>query len=336
TMSSPESGNGRPTIYAITELTGFSPSTVSRALHKPGRINPKTAKTIADAAEQLGYRVNPLARSLPTGRSGLVGLVVSDIANPVFVRLIRGAEQSVAAQDRMLVLAETQMNPELELERVERLLPAVDGFILVASRLTDEQIREFAARKPLVSVNRRVEGVASVLPTGERGMNDAIKALADLGHRSIAFISGPPGSWVSAVRWEQLMLAAQENGMSAVEIGTTSATAEISDDIVKRVIASGVTAVHTYNDLVAAGLMQAFAKRGVAIPEQLSVLGHDDSLESGLTTPAISTIRTPMQEIGIDAVGRLVGLLDGVESPEEPERSTEFVARDSLGPAPTN
>ncbi|MCL2594100.1 MAG: LacI family transcriptional regulator [Promicromonosporaceae bacterium] len=328
----PQPTNGqRPTIYAIAELTGFNPSTVSRALHKPGRINEQTARVIHEAAASLGYRVNPLARALPTGRSGMLGLVVSDITNPVFFALIRGAEQAAATSNRMLVLAESQLSAELELERVERMQPAVDGFVLVASRLTDEQIADLAGFKPLVSANRLIPGLPSVLPQGDEGIDGAISHLATLGHRSVAFLSGPQGSWVSAVRWEQLLMTTEAHGMTAVEINCGT---EITDDTVRRIVASGVTAVHTYNDLMAFALLRACAERGIAVPKQLSIIGHDDSYGSALSTPGMSTIHTPMLEIGRDSVTQLVALLDGVDLPEPAPYTTTFIPRGTTGPTP--
>src|SRR6478609_4383204 len=138
------------TIYDVAKATGVSPSTVSRALNKPGRLKEATERRIRDAAEQLGYRINPMARALPTGKTGTIALLVSDITNPVYFDVVRGAERVASENGLTLVFAESQESPELELATAQRLQTSVDGLFLVASRLDDERIVELAAAKPLV------------------------------------------------------------------------------------------------------------------------------------------------------------------------------------------
>ena len=101
-----------PTIYDIAELAGVNPSTVSRALNKPGRISAKTEKLIQDAARTLNYRANPMARALPTGRTHTLGLIVADITNPMFFEVVRGAERAAAVGGYTLILAESQESDE--------------------------------------------------------------------------------------------------------------------------------------------------------------------------------------------------------------------------------
>jgi LacI family transcriptional regulator len=108
-------------IYDIARVAGANPSTVSRDLNKPGRVSVKTEERIHAAAKALSYRLNPMALALPTGRTSTLGLLLADITNPMFFELVRGAE---------------------------RIAPSVDGLILVATRLTDEQIRSLAQHNP--------------------------------------------------------------------------------------------------------------------------------------------------------------------------------------------
>ena len=115
------------------------------------------------AAKALGYRLNPMARALPTGRTSTLGLLLADITNPMFFEVVRGAE---------------------------RIAPSVDGLILVATRLTDEQIRSLAERKRLVVINRRVDGIEEVVPDLEPGIDQALALLWEFGHRSAGFCPG--------------------------------------------------------------------------------------------------------------------------------------------------
>ena len=157
-------------LYDIARVAGVNPSTVSRDLNKPGRVSVKTEERIHAAAKALSYRLNPMALALPTGRTSTLGLLLADITNPMFFELVRGAE---------------------------RIAPSVDGLILVATRLTDEQIRSLAERKRLVVINRRVDGIEEVVPDLEPGIDQALALLWEFGHRSAAFLSGPAEAWMS-------------------------------------------------------------------------------------------------------------------------------------------
>jgi LacI family transcriptional regulator len=324
---------GQPaTIYDIARATGFSASTVSRALHKPGRINATTAKTIRDAAERLGYQINLFARALPTGRTGMVAVVLSDITNPVFFDLVRGAEQACAEQGHTLILAESQGDATREAAVVQRLLPSVDGLVLVATGLPEPRIRELDRHKPLVLANRMVEGVRCIVPDGGAGVRQALDHLVELGHRSLAFLAGPSSTWISAARWQHVFDEALARGMNVVEIGPGTADQAGGRAALRRVLASGVTAVHTFNDLMAIGLLQACRDDGVDVPARLSIVGFDDIFGADLTSPGITTVRSPMRDVGAEAVRML--LADPASTPQPAALlPTVLVTRGSTGPA---
>ncbi|MFC3996960.1 LacI family DNA-binding transcriptional regulator [Nocardiopsis sediminis] len=331
-------GNRKPhaTIYDIARHLGVSPSTVSRALNKPGRINAKTEQRIREAAAELNYRLNPMARALPTGRTSTIGLILSDITNPVYFTLVRGAERIAAAAGYTLVLAESQESVELEAQTAERLLLSVDGLVLVSSRMDDDHIEALADRKPLITVNRRVGAVPGIVPDVVPGIRDALDHLASLGHRSIAFLSGPGVSWMNELRWNTLLDEAPERGMAIVEIGPNDPTRDGGRAALRRVRASGVTAVVTYNDLMAIGLLDAYRGAGMDIPGDLSIVGFDDIFGSDFTSPPMTTIRTPLDLAGEEAVHRLIattaedaGEAGQAGAPEPRRVGTEFILRGS-------
>jgi LacI family transcriptional regulator len=327
--------NAPATIYDIARLAGVNPSTVSRALSKPGRINIKTEERIHAAAKELNYRLNPMARALPTGRTQTLGVLLADITNPMFFDVVRGAERAARLRGYTLILAESQESGEREAEAAERVAPSVDGLILVTTRLGDDQIQDLAARKPLVVINRRVEGVHGIVPQLEPGIGQALSHLADLGHTSIAFLSGPANSWMNRARWDVLLTEAPARGMSIVEIGPGVPTLDGGRAALSRVLASGVTAVMAYNDLMAIGLMRAAQERGLSIPGQLSIVGFDDIFGSDFTSPQLTTIRTPLGQMGERAIRRTLELIAaGGEKPERaelPALPTELVVRGSTG-----
>jgi LacI family transcriptional regulator len=325
-----------PTIYDIARVAGVNPSTVSRALSQPGRINIKTEQRILSAAKELNYRINPMARALPTGRTSTLGLVVADITNPMFFDAARGAERAAAERGYILVLVESQESGEREAEAAYRVLPSVDALILVTSRLSDAKLLELAERKPVVVLNRKVDGINSLVPDLDQGIDQALDHLASLGHTSLAFLSGPRTSWMSEARWTRLLAKAPARGMTIVEIPSDAPTVEGGRGAVARVRASGVTAVVAYNDLMAIGLLRAATEAGVRIPEDLSIVGFDDIFGSDFTSPPLTTIRTPLDLVGELAVHRALDLVDtGKEdgSASEPPIATELVVRGSTGPA---
>lgn len=338
TVGGVRKGTSAPTIYDVAKLAGVNPSTVSRALSQPGRINIKTQERIQAAAKQLNYRLNPMARALPTGRTNTLGLLLADITNPMIFGIVRGAEHAASEHGYTLVIAESQESGEREATTAERVQPSVDGLVLGTTRLSDEQIRRLSEHKPLVLINRDVEGVASVLPNVDPGIGEALAHLEQFGHQSVAYLSGPANSWMSATRWKSLRDQALGRGMNIVEIGPGVPTVDGGRAAMSRVVASGATAVIAYNDLMAIGLLRAAADQGIAVPSRISIIGFDDIFGSDFTSPPLTTIRTPLGVAGERAVLLVLEMLgapndtadsDGLSSAES--IATELVIRGSAG-----
>ena len=318
------------TIYDVAKATGVSPSTVSRALNKPGRLNQATEQRIRDAADALGYQINPMARALPTGKTGTLAMLVSDITNPVYFDLVRGAEGVASLNSMTLVFAESQESAFLERATAQRLQASVDGLLLVASRLDDSLIQELADAKPLVVANRLVPGVPAVVPDVRPGIEGALNQLHSLGHRRIAYLGGPEASWMNGARWQALFDLAIEREMSIVEIKSDAPTREGGASAVGRVIAADVTAVLAYNDLIALGLLRECRARGIDVPGRLSIIDFDDIFGADLPTPALSTIKSPLAEIGGEAIRRLLDDVDGREGEPGDVLPTTFISRESV------
>ncbi len=174
-----DSGRSGPTIYDVAQAAGVAPSTVSRALAKPGRVSFKTAEHVRRVAEELGYRSGRMDLPMSTRGTGVLALIVADIANPVFVGMIRGAEREAAQHGLTLAIIETQESVEGEQRAISRLEATVDGFILASSRLPDATIRALAKRKPVVVLNRTVGEVASVVSDNVRAIKKATEHLVE-------------------------------------------------------------------------------------------------------------------------------------------------------------
>lgn len=300
-----ERAGRRPTIYDIAQLVGLNPSTVSRALNKPGRTNAATEERIRAAAAELGYRVNPMARALPTGMTGTFAIVLPDITNPVHFDLIRGAEQVARTNGRTLIVSETEGSAEIELETIETLQSSVDGLLVVASRLTDDELAPLARSKPIVAANHASQSLPSVIPDLAMGLRQAMDHVHELGHRSVAYL-GLSGLQMGRTRWDLTLDLATSRDISLVEIAVNAPSIDAGADALRRVRASGVTAVLAYNDLVAHGLLRAARNAGITIPDAFSVIGFDDIFSAELAAPSLTTLRSPLREIGTRAMQTLL------------------------------
>ena len=325
-------GKTNATIYDIAKVAGVNPSTVSRALSKPGRVSAKTQKLIEDAAAQLNYQVNPFARALPTGRTNTFGLIVADITNPTFFDIIRGAQTTGSQRDYTLVLAESAESAVTELTAARRMMTTVDGLILASPRMDDDDIRALARDKPVVVINREVEDVPCVIPDVRKGIGEAVRSLAGNGHKKLAFVAGPARSWMSARRWEGMQAACEWSRLEAVRVESSKPTVDGGRQVARDVLATGATAVLTYNDLLAIGLMQELQAGGMAVPDQISIVGFDDIFGADFTTPPLTTVRSPLGECGSGAATRLLDLLQGRGEPAGTLHvETELVLRGSSG-----
>lgn len=332
---------GTATIYDIAELAGVSPSTVSRALGKPGRISAATAARVRAAADRLDFRVNPIARALQTGQTRTLGLVVADITNPMAFGIVRGAEQAAASRGYTLVIAESQESGRTEAEAIDRILPGVDGLILATTRLNETQIQSLAARKPLVAISRKVHGVTAILPDVCSGIDELMTHLDALQHNSIAYLAGPATSWIGARRWDFLLAAAEQYGIAITSIGPNPPTIQGGRTLLRRVLATHATAAVAFNDLMAIGLMQEAAAHHTRVPDQLSVAGFDDIFGSELIVPALTTVKTDLVTAGRRAVQALLDASE-TENPGSHREDvsaaplpTHLVIRGSTGPAHT-
>ncbi|RAY12731.1 LacI family transcriptional regulator [Actinomadura craniellae] len=336
-MATGRAGSGRPTIYHVAKEAGVSPSTVSRAMSNPGRVNAATVARVIEAATRLGYRTNPLARALPSGRTDTLALFVSDITNPHFFGVIRGAEHQARAAGCTLIVGDTEESPEVEARNIERLGPSVDGFVIAASRMSDEEITKLSAGHRLVLVSRQVAEVPSVIVDHAEGTRQIVEHLASLGHRSIVFLAGPPRSWLGARRWESLTAAAGRHGVSAQRIGPFPPTLAGGGAAADAALGTGATAAVAHNDLLAIGVLRRCAERGVAVPEDLSVVGYDDIFGADFCSPPLTTLAGQFQESGRTAVDMLLAMRD--RHGARPARNqvvlpSHLAIRRSTGPAP--
>jgi len=210
------------TIGDIAAAARVSRSTVSRAFTRPQLLSPETVDHVRAVATRLGYVGNQAARALSTGRFGNIAVVVPDIANPFFPPLVRSLQSAAETADLAVFLGDSDESAEREAKLIARLAPQVEGFVLASSRLSEELIRELAATRPVVLVNRDLDGIPRVLIDSSGGMTEAVMLLKKLGHQRIAYLAGPRDSWSDQQRREVLTSAASGLAVEVIEVGRPS------------------------------------------------------------------------------------------------------------------
>jgi DNA-binding LacI/PurR family transcriptional regulator len=324
------------TIKDVARAAGVSPSTVCRALASPHLVRPETGERVRAAARELGYRPNRAARGLITGRTGNLGIIVPDLANPFFPSVVKGMQARAREADYAVFLADTDEDPAAEVELVRALSKQVDGIVLCSPRMSDEDLRSLVAETPLVMLNRRSGRIPSVTVDNVEGIRLAVAHLTALGHRRIAYVEGPRTSWSNRERLRGLKLATAAAGVDLVSVGNFLPQFNGGVAAADLVLAADVSAVVAYNDLVALGLLSRFTARGVAVPTQMSLIGCDDIALSEMVNPALTSIALPKEQTGRAGVDLLLHLLETPDRAGSSRREleTHLRVRGSTGPPP--
>jgi DNA-binding LacI/PurR family transcriptional regulator len=296
-----------PTIYDVARAAGVAASTVSRAFARPGRVNFETAERIRRVAAELGYRVNPLARGLPTGRTSMIGLVVSDIGNPFYTEIIRGAQDAAAEAGYTMLLTDARESGRREREALERAVTTVDGIVLATSRMPDAAIRGIAKQRPVVVLNRAVTDVPSVVTDNPDGVRRAVDHLAELGHIGITYLAGPEASWADGMRWRSLRDALPGSRRLGPYSPDVSGGGEAAADFAR----APTSAVVAYNDAMAIGLIRQLTAMGARVPGDVSVVSFDNIEAAALVTPALTTVAAPLHAMGRAGAGNVLAIVNG-------------------------
>jgi LacI family repressor for deo operon, udp, cdd, tsx, nupC, and nupG len=328
------------TISDVAAAVGVATSTVSRALSQPGRVSETMRQRVVAAAAELGYYPNPQARSLILGRTQNLTLLIPDVTNPFFFGLIRGTQSQSKARGYRLLLVDTEELGGVEAAYLDELHKSTDGVILAASRLSDYELAAAAGRLPIVTINRDVAGVPSVIIDTPAAEVQALDHLVSLGHTTIAYLGGPATSWSSRKRWRALQQAAKRHGVSLEQLGPFAPTKQAGAAAADAALTTSATACLFFNDLLAIGALGRFAERGVTVPRDLSVVGCDDIFGADFCNPPLTTLAAPVEQAGRVATDMLLRSIqsrtDGVVADGHHERlPTYLTIRESTGPAPS-
>jgi DNA-binding LacI/PurR family transcriptional regulator len=304
----------RPTIKDVARAAGVSVSTVSRVMSHPELFREETRRKVQAAAARLDYSPSRHAASLSTGKTANIGLVIPNLANPLFPEMIKAAQHRAGDAGFAALLADSDDDAGQESKLIHALAKDVDGVIAFSSLLSPEQIASASALRPMVFVNRAVPGQRCVLVNALQGMRLMTHYLANLGHTSVLYLPGPENSWAAADRQAALTAAALDVDLE-VDIGAASVSsfetgAAYADALVRGPLPS---AIFCFNDIMALGLVSRLLAVGVRVPEQVSVAGWGGTRLAGYYTPPLTTVSMPLRSLGRVAVEQL--LLSAVPPP---------------------
>ncbi|HZC25455.1 MAG TPA: LacI family DNA-binding transcriptional regulator, partial [Actinopolymorphaceae bacterium] len=245
----------RATIGDVASAAEVSRATVSRVLNGADTVDPALARRVRSAAERLGYRPNLTALGLARGFTGMVGVIVPDLANPFFPELLKAIEAAAGAEDSRVLVADSNEDEEQEARLVEELSRRCDGLILCSLRMSRPALRRIAkTNTPMVLANRIEPGLG--IPGAATDVDEVVRTLvrhlAELGHTHVAYLAGPDHSWSEARRRQAVRAACRTARLHSTVVAAGSTTA---DGYAAAAALAGreVTAVIGFNDLVVFG-----------------------------------------------------------------------------------
>jgi DNA-binding LacI/PurR family transcriptional regulator len=327
----------------VARAAGVSTATVSRVLRgAQGAASPETTARVLEHAAELGYIVNGVASSMRSRRTGSVGLVIADVANPWFGQLVGGVESVLGPAGLSVILANTNNSVEREREAVQTLLQKqVDALILASSATDGAHLQRVVTRgTPIVLVDAAVPGidVDTVTIDNDAAARMAVEHLLDLGHRDVAIVCSPPGPASDQARLDGYRAALARRGLSVqpgwVSIGSDTFEGGRQATAGLLALPHPPSAIFATNNLMTVGALVAIADAGLDVPGDISIVGIDDMEWYPIANPAITAVYEPATEIGRRAAERLLLRLRRQRQPEVAHLrvATEFRIRNSTGP----
>lgn len=330
-------------IKDVAREAGVSIATVSHVINNTRFVSAETRKKVLRAVELCNYYPNAHARSLASGRSNTLGLVVSDISNPFFPELIKSIEAAAFEHGYDLILSNTNYDAERSSHYVRRLIERkVAGVALMTSELDTSLIEELACRHVSVvflDLGSAGQCMSNIIVDYEAGIEEAIDHLVAYGHRQIAYVGGPRRLRSAFKRLEAFNASMARHlpetqphiyeGDFKLEGGRRAASEMLSDE------GQLPTAVVAANDMMALGLMQEFRAAQLSIPDHISIVGFDDIAFATLCEPPLTTISLPHAELGQRAVEALIATIEHPEQQGiEVHIATHLIERGSTAHAP--
>jgi LacI family transcriptional regulator len=332
-------------MQEVAERAGVSVTTVSHVINNTRFVSDDSRQRVLKAMEEMGYQPNALARSLRRQQTYTIGVIVPDSADPFYAEVVRGVEDVSFEQGYTITLCNSDGDIQKEGQYTNLLTEKrVDGILFFAtSNESRAHVRSLQKRQvPLVVVDRQVPNMESDLVVVDNiiGGQMATRHLLEWGHRRIGCISGPINLLLSEQRLEGFRLAMAEYNLPVDERLIKIVNAyqyqpgyQAAQELLT--LENPPTAIFAFNDVLAVGVINAARELGIAVPEQLSVIGFDDLRLALYVNPALTTIGQPMYEMGEKATGMLIERIENQElAPRLQQLSLKLLVRQSTGPVP--
>ena len=339
-----QNSKSRVTLRDIARHVGVHPSTVSRVLNPGTRqmVTEEIAMKVTKAAHELGYRPNAFAQSLKTNRSCTIGVMVPDLTNAAFAPIIKGIDNVLEESGYSVIVANTDNVAERAKRNVDKFRERqVDGLVIATARRQDELVADCRAEgTPFVLAVRSTTdiGVSSVVSDEVIGVKMVMSHLVQLGHRDIACVAGPQFLSTGFERYQGYLQGLAQAGLEAdpdLFAEGEAFTEEEGRRAASKILATRkkFTAIVASNDLMALGCYDELMAKGLKCPDDVSVVGFDDMPFASHFNPPLTTVHTPLLDVGAEAA-RI--LLEQIEEPDLPARALklrpELIVRASTAP----
>ncbi len=331
---------GKPTITDVARRAGVSKSLVSLVMRGAPQVRPARREAVLRAAEELGYRPNAMARGLVQRRSQVIGVMLSDLHNPFYADVVTGIQDRAGRAGYSVLINTGRGDPAHEAEAIEALLqlPA-DGLVLAGPLLENPPIEDASRSVPVVVVGRTVRSssVDSVTDDDRAGIGAAVEHCASLGHRRIAHISGGRGAGAAARRrgYEKAMKRLGLGRHTTVVSGTVTEEGGHRGALTLLARHPLPTAIIAPNDLAAIGVLNAIEEKGLRVPEDISLVGYDNTSLAGLRHISLTTVNQPRAEMGQLAMSALLERIEmGRSQPRHAVLPPSLVIRKTTAPPP--
>ena len=328
-----------PTLQLVADAAGVHRSTASRALNPDTAhlLSTAVAKRIQAASAALGYRRDLLAASLRTRRSGLVGIMVPDLANPVFGPVLAGIEAVLGVSGYTSLIVNSDDDDYLARATENLIARRIEGMVLATARKNDRSLAVcLEAGMPTVMINRAEDepSVSAVISDDVEGMELAVGHLLSLGHRAIGHIAGPANLSTGVRRRAGFEATMAQAGLTGPIVTAVSFTRAAGLTAAHELMAhQRLTAIAAANDMLALGAYQALADLGLSCPGDMSITGHNDMPMVDMVQPPLTTVRIHPEQIGRDAAELLLAhIRDPAAIVTVRMRPPEFVLRASTSP----
>lgn len=326
-------------IHAVARLAKVSIATVSRTINQVPSVNPKMAKRVRDAIRELNYFPNTQARALVSGRSRLLGLIVSEITNPFFPELIQGFEDVAVEHGYEILIGSTNYEPERMQRCIRRMMERnAEGVAVMTFGIEQPLLDQLADRHiPLVFVDVAPEkpGISLLRVDYHHGIRQGVQHLAALGHRSIGFVTGPLRLHSARSRLSAFEQSLEECGLPIEKrlIVEGDHTMEGGIAAAERLLAEKrrPTAVLCSNDMLAIGVLHRVTRAGLRVPDDMSIIGFDDIRMAEMMMPPLTSIQMSRAELARAAVTALRAHVEKTSPQREYPIETRLVVRQSTG-----